>query len=71
VCVLKSGDCRPNQSPLTDPLEPFQLASLPFKSYMPIGSIVIALAPKVGQVLGEIDEIETGNSVSIYLLHVS
>ena len=69
--VLKSADCGPNLSALTDPLEPFQLASLPFKSYMPIGSIVIAQAPKVGQVVAKIDEIETGNSVSIYLLQVS
>jgi hypothetical protein len=69
--VLKSADCRPNPSALTGPLEPFQLASLPFKSYMPIGSIVIAQAPKVGQVVAKIDEIETGNSASIYLLHVS
>jgi hypothetical protein len=38
---------------------------------MPIGSIVIAQAPKVGQVVAKIDEIETGNSASIYLLHVS
>jgi hypothetical protein len=49
-------------------LEPFQFAGLSFKSYMTIGGIVIAHAPKVGQVVTKIDEIETENSVSIYLL---
>jgi len=49
-------------------LEPFRFASFSFKSYMTIGGIVIAHAPKVGQVVTKIDEIETENSVSIYLI---
>jgi len=47
--------------------EPYPFASLSFKSYVPIGGIVLAQAPEVGQVVAKINEIEADHSVPSYL----
>jgi hypothetical protein len=57
----------------SDPVSlfPFPFVSFLFKRNIPIGGVVIAQAPEVGQVVTEIDEIEARDPVSIYLLLVN
>jgi len=47
---------------------PLLFVGLFFKWDISVGGVVIAEAPKVGQIVAEIDEIETRDPVSIYLL---
>jgi hypothetical protein len=49
----------------------FPFVSFHFKGNIPVGGVVIAQVPEVGQVVAEIDEIETRDPVSIYLLLVN
>ena len=49
-------------------LFPFPLVGFSFKWNISIGGVVIAQAAQVSQVVAEIDEIETRDPVSIYLL---
>jgi hypothetical protein len=46
----------------------FPFVSFLFKGNIPVGGVVIPQAPEVGQVIAEIDEIETRDPISIYLL---
>jgi hypothetical protein len=50
---------------------PLLFVGLFFKWDISVSGVVIAEAPKVGQIVAEIDEIETRDPVSIYLLLVN
>lgn len=47
------------------------MASLFFKSDVPISSLVVSQVPEIGYVIAEIDEIEFYDTVSVYLVDVS